>query len=841
MKSDDVTRLEAAVRSANPVPQPADLVGSEESSAVMLLVREGRDPMTSTHTPQQLHRSGVRWQRAWTFVAAFVVVLLGIGTATLLLRSSGGPVVEQPEGTVQMGPVTWLKADLGDAAIPHVVALGGGFIGTQVGPDTAEIVTSPDGIVWSSVENVPLSDSEELLWRAGGESGAVAEVLDPDHAGIILTRDGSSFVRSDPRTAPGLPQGQLELKSLAIGDPGIVAVYHEMGLDPVEGEFILFSGEGETWQIIPKPAEAIFISELASTPFGILLTAEADSPDRPNPGMLTWILTHDLVWEELPITDEFIAGMSEPVGWGGGIIVAGDTWDHTTEVGTARVWHSPDTLNWHEVDATPFTGLSPVTFVGAHSGIVALAGGVEGPTTVMFSTDAETWETWRASDVFGGEPRWGEVASSGDTIVAPGLGSGQHIELWVGTIEGVEVPEEWPPATYVTLPATTLPTTTVAMPASLEDTDLATIANNLWLLMPTREEIADVTGMSEPAHLWWDTDSPWFVGMDEWWTAARWGAGHATMRGNVTPDVAFQFGVFETPEQAQAAVESISADRRFTNASLVAAPIDRAAEVGGFGVVLDRYADEAFVIEPEAEEDPLYVPFQGLDQTLLVAQRLDRVVVVTAMHSNDDLGQGEIVEVASVVADRASRFGELVENPTPRPSRDPQPLPWLVFSGAAPTFAELGIPTSYEMAGWSVEPCDGWMPGRCSLVRLNGRDVTGFDLNTEIPWGGFDRGLGPEEALETWITEDVWNDDSAMTDFRRFTLGGAPAVRSYTELRTGDEFEGAIIEVYMLTGNPMTAFRLMSWEDAGEGIDPELIRGALPLIDALLLEAEANS
>ncbi|MEN8114008.1 MAG: hypothetical protein ABFS21_06435 [Actinomycetota bacterium] len=846
MKSDDVIRLEAAVRSANPVPQSVDLVGSEESSAVMLLVREGRDPMASTHVPQQLQPAGAGWRRAWAFVAAFVVVLLGIGAATLLLRSSNGPVVEQPEGTVQMGPVTWTKADTGDASIPHVVALGSGFIGTRVrvgdgGTAIPEIVTSPDGTEWSPIASNPLAEDEQILWRDGGPPGAVGEVLDPDHAGIILTRDGSSFVRSDPRTAAGLPEGRLEYKDLAIGDPGIVVVYHQMGLDPVEGEFILFSDDGETWQVIPKPAETVFISELASTPFGILMTAEADSSDRPNPGMLTWILTHELAWEELPITDEFIAGMSTPVGWGGGIIVAGDTWDHGAEMGTARIWHSPDTLNWQELDAGPFEGLSPVTFVGAHSGLLALAGGMDGPTTVMFSTDAETWETWRASDVFGGEPRWGEAASSGDTIVAPSLGSEQHIELWVGTIEGVEVPEEWPPATVVAMPSETTtpsPSTTVAA-ASLADADLTTVAGNLWLLMPTQEDIDRIPDLRSHSRYWWDTASPWFVGVDEWWIAAQWGAGHMTMKDNVTPDAAFQFGVFETPEQAQAALDSIAAQRRFTDPSLAIATIDLPADLDGFGVVIDRMADQAYLESQEPESALLSMG--GFDEVHIVAQRLDRVVAVSAVHGNEETGHDTVVELGSVVADRASRLSDLTANPPARPSREAQPLPWLIFSGAGPTFRDLGIPTSYEMDGWRAEPCSA-TTSRCIELSLDGIPIRGFGTSTTVLWDTFDPVLEIEAALEEWVTGiAIGRGDGLEIDTRHFRIGGAPAVRVFSISPVGDPDAMAAIDVYMLTGNPMTTFALYSWDEIGDGIDPEWVRAAVSVVDALLLEGQANA
>ncbi|MEA3511298.1 MAG: hypothetical protein U9R51_07680 [Actinomycetota bacterium] len=844
MKSDDVTRLEAAVRSANPAPRPVDLVDAPESSAVALLVRNGRDAMTSTHTSQQLQPAGVGWRRAWAFAAAFVVVLVGIGTALLLLRGGDdAPFVEQPASAVRMGPVTWTRADTGDTSIPHIVALGGGFIGTQVGPQGVEIVASPDGIVWSPISVAPLAEDEQVLWRDGGSWGAIGEVLAPDPIGVIFTPDGSSWIRSDPASFADLPSGERVVTGIAGSEAGLVIAYHLPEIEPPASEFLLSSTDGESWHSVDLPEEVVFMNNLAGTPFGSLMSAEADSPDRPNPGMLTWLSTDGAQWDEVTVTEDFIPGMSTPVGWGGGVILVGNTWDPAAGIGTSRIWHSTDARSWSEVDMAPFEGLTITSFIGSDGGILAIAQDAEGATVLLFSTDAAGWNRWSAADVFGsGDIRWGDAASNGNRLVVPTVGASQDTDLWVGVVEAAEaVPQ--PPRAPSTPPATaTPPTTAPPSTQSLAEMDLSTVADNLWLLVPTREETAEILGMSEHSVLWWDTDSPWFVGMDEWWTASRWGAGHVTMRDNVTPDVAFQVGVFETPEEAESVYNSLVTQRRFTDPSRVVATIDNVTEIDGFGVVLDRYADEAFEIEPEAADDPLYVPFHGLDQTLFVAQRLDRVITVVATHSNEDLGNEKIVEVGSLVADRAARLGELVESPSPYPSRDPQPLPWIIFSGAAPTLTELGIPTNYKMDRWMVEACE-WdpTPDRCLEVKLEGRAVTGFDLITEIPWGGFGRSLEPQDALESWISEDVWNDENAVSDFRRFTIGGAPAVRSYTELRTGDALDGAIIEVYMLTGSPMTVFRLMSWEDAGEGIDPELIREALPIIDQLLLEAETNT
>jgi len=480
VRDDDLARLEAAVRSANPVRRSPDLVGSEESSAVTLLLRERRNSMTSAPAPEHLRPTRIGHRRAWAFAAAFVAILVGIGALTLLLRGGDDvPFVDQPSNpntqeTVQMGPITWARADFeeGSLTLTTPVPLGSGFIWTQHGFDDAgdpitEIVVSSDGVTWSPVATEALLDGEAVVWRGGGPWGAAGEILtEADHLGLLITHNGSSFSRSDPRSTLETSADRYVFKDLAVGENRVVAVYADPALDPEQGEVLLTSSDGATWHVVAKPEGAIVVSDVVSTPSGIFLSAEADSEQRPNPGVLTWILTDDLAWDGVPITDEFLTEVRGPFGWGGGDIVVGGTWDQASETGTSGIWYSNDTRTWSAVDMASFEGLSVLSFAGTDRGILAFAHDVDGRSSLVFSSDAVAWQRWSAADVFGaGVEDLGafNASSNGSRIIVPATGP-DGVELWVGVVEETAVQRapgdsaptatQLPPATVATTEAT---------------------------------------------------------------------------------------------------------------------------------------------------------------------------------------------------------------------------------------------------------------------------------------------------------------------------------------------------------------------------------------------------
>jgi hypothetical protein len=137
VRREDLTRLEAAVREANPVQDPADLSGSAESAAVALLVRERKDAMTTTRTPQlptsesQPVRPASAGRRIPAFVLGLAVTLLIIGAAVLLRPGGGSDPADQPTTTATLPPTT----QAAPVDLPTLV-----FPAEDVPPFTARVV-----------------------------------------------------------------------------------------------------------------------------------------------------------------------------------------------------------------------------------------------------------------------------------------------------------------------------------------------------------------------------------------------------------------------------------------------------------------------------------------------------------------------------------------------------------------------------------------------------------------------------------------------------------------------------------------------------------------------------
>lgn len=395
------------------------------------------------------------------------------------------------------------------------------------------------------------------------------------------------------------------------------------------------------------------------------------------------------------------------------------------------------------------------------------------------------------------------------------------------------------PAPTSTPAATTTTTEPIAL---LADVELDSIVDYLWLLMPPREVGHDLLGMADHSWLWWDTGGPSFVAIEEWWTGAGFGAGHLGISPNRAPDVSFQFGVWEKSEDAEVVVERVATQRRFADRSIVQDDFELPEGVNGFGLVLDRAADDEYIPEGEAVEAGMgpYGP-DGYEQVWLAVFQLDRVVAAVATHGNDKSTEPQITELVSIIAGRADRFGVLLEDSPYPPSRHPQPLPWLMFGGAGPTLADLGIPTELEVGPWSVAS-GAWDSVSGLEVFYEGEPFSGIELESGSVVGGWDRELGIEEALMASMNETFgWMDETPDVDYRFFEdVNGYPAMRGLWTEHEDDTLVAAQIDVRILSGHPMTSFWLASWgEFAEEDLDPELVADAVVLVDQLLLEASS--
>lgn len=230
MRRDEVRRLEAAVRDANPVPCVDDLVGSNAAAAVALLVKQRRRTMTTTPAPPTIQRAAPswprrRWSTAWAFTAGFVVVLLGVGAAALFLRDGGAPLADapapSPTATISHVATSAAAVDrdliavvagwqritdpwLADASIDPLP--GGGFIAASdtVHVDGSAVMWSPDGLNWLD------GDPRRLVPRARRDWTVVGDQV------IVLAGgdDAPALWIGDPRTGEWEPMLELDTSGL---------------------------------------------------------------------------------------------------------------------------------------------------------------------------------------------------------------------------------------------------------------------------------------------------------------------------------------------------------------------------------------------------------------------------------------------------------------------------------------------------------------------------------------------------------------------------------------------------------------------------------------------------
>ena len=190
MKRDEVERLEAALRSANPVPFTLDPVNTEEAAAVTLLVEQRRRAMTATPTQTAPQPTGPpphdRRSRVWAFAAGFMLVLLVVGAVALFPRGDDRPAADEPSppetastaaadsrelvtvvaGWQRIGD-SWLETEPGSMEpLPD-----GGFVAAALieHPEGSRVMWSPDGLNWFD------GDPQRLLPHRGLEMAVVGD------------------------------------------------------------------------------------------------------------------------------------------------------------------------------------------------------------------------------------------------------------------------------------------------------------------------------------------------------------------------------------------------------------------------------------------------------------------------------------------------------------------------------------------------------------------------------------------------------------------------------------------------------------------------------------------
>lgn len=103
----DATTMQGYIRDANPIPDVAYLDADELDRFVAAAhTRRAATMQAPTQHPTALEPTPSKhWNKAWAFAAAFIVVLIGVGLASLVMRSDDARTTDEP-----MPPTTVTEA-----------------------------------------------------------------------------------------------------------------------------------------------------------------------------------------------------------------------------------------------------------------------------------------------------------------------------------------------------------------------------------------------------------------------------------------------------------------------------------------------------------------------------------------------------------------------------------------------------------------------------------------------------------------------------------------------------------------------------------------------------------
>lgn len=204
MKRKDLSRLEATVREANPVPQPSDLVDSDESAAVVLLVSQGRRTMTTTLSPQPPPtepRPSLTRRWVWAFAAALIATVLVVGLVALLQPGSDSPVIDQAT-TSMATPSTTMTSTTGTSAVPTTVpaapavlpSLGEGWdIVLSTRPGDSPLLAGASVSITDAGYYIETFDDDgygRYLIRRDGKDGTLVDIGVPGSGGFVTAGTG---------------------------------------------------------------------------------------------------------------------------------------------------------------------------------------------------------------------------------------------------------------------------------------------------------------------------------------------------------------------------------------------------------------------------------------------------------------------------------------------------------------------------------------------------------------------------------------------------------------------------------------------------------------------------
>jgi hypothetical protein len=465
MKAEEVTRLEATVRAANPYPSVEAVAASEELVRMDALVRmgtssgsvpsvDGRDIM---QTQQQPPRETSRRTRSGWVAAGFafaVVLVIGAGLAILQapLGGENATVADQPTATIQASSSTAPPTTVTTTSVP---------------------ATPPAVTTWQQVGTEVTEPVVGLSDIAAIGSGFVAAGFNPgkdfrQDGVILMSEDGLSWVRV-AESDPALTTGTVLIDAIIEGGPGLIAVGRscEDNSFPCEaGPFptAWTSVDGSSWTRSVVGVEIGDMIDVVVSDSGLVAAGSITEFDEE--GVLwtrptVWMSDDGVEWSrtwqgEASMNDEYppsrgvIGGLA--VGPDGLMIAFGKT-DDGTGGAVVAVWSSIDGETWEriEADSVAFTteiGVMPMDASWGPTGFVMVgtevvgknrfSGGPEVDVAVWHSPDGRGWTRIDTSDQdFGTTGSLSSIVGneSGFTAAGPygfGLGFGP-VSVWIST------------------------------------------------------------------------------------------------------------------------------------------------------------------------------------------------------------------------------------------------------------------------------------------------------------------------------------------------------------------------------------------------------------------------